>query len=304
MKTITVFTPTYNRAHLLPQLYKSLCSQSSKDFLWLVIDDGSSDGTEQLIQKWQFENKIEIQYQYKENGGMHTGHNMAISLIVTDLCVCIDSDDYLANESISIILSLIGKHNILEDSRFAGIIGLNYTKNGRVIGNKFPTNNLRSKYQDISFKHKAIGDKKVIYKSEILKSLEPYPEFPPEKFVPLYHPILMDDSFDFLCFNEIFCIVEYQNDGSTINIYNQYFANPKGFRYARKIEMQHYSIFKRKFTSAVHQISSNIILKELNLVKGSPNLGISLMAIPFGILWYLYIFKNKNLKRNIENYTK
>src|SRR5690606_35774747 len=99
MKTITVFTPTYNRAHLLPRLYESLCRQTSKDFLWLVIDDGSVDNTKEIVQSWIKENIIQIEYHFKENGGMHTGHNMAIKNIKTELCMCVDSDDYLLDDS-------------------------------------------------------------------------------------------------------------------------------------------------------------------------------------------------------------
>src|SRR5690554_1440544 len=99
-KTITIFTPTFNRAHLLPRLYQSLCSQTSSDFLWLVIDDGSSDGTDELVKEWQEENKIAIEYHFKENGGMHTGHNLAYQVIDTELNVCIDSDDYMPEDAV------------------------------------------------------------------------------------------------------------------------------------------------------------------------------------------------------------
>ena len=84
MVTLTVFTPVYNRAHTLPRTYESLCIQDCKDFMWLIIDDGSTDGVESLIREWQKkDNGFEIQYIYKENGGMHTAHNVAYEHIVT-----------------------------------------------------------------------------------------------------------------------------------------------------------------------------------------------------------------------------
>ena len=95
MKTITIFTPTYNRAYLLPQLYNSLIEQTNKDFIWLVIDDGSNDNTKELIKNWQQKNKISIQYIYQENQGMHGAHNTAYKNIDTELNTCIDSDDYM-----------------------------------------------------------------------------------------------------------------------------------------------------------------------------------------------------------------
>ena len=92
---LTVFTPTYNRAHTLPRLYNSLVRQSCQDFKWLIIDDGSSDNTRILVDTWRNEqNGFDIVYNYKKNGGMHTAHNRAYELIDTELNVCIDSDDF------------------------------------------------------------------------------------------------------------------------------------------------------------------------------------------------------------------
>ncbi|CAM3644874.1 glycosyltransferase family 2 protein [Flavobacterium gelidilacus] len=304
MKTITIFTPTYNRAYLLPRLYKSLRDQTNNDFLWLIIDDGSSDNTKELVAEWILENKIDIQYQYKENGGMHTGHNTAFMLINTEYSVCVDSDDFLLLDSIEKFISLIKKHKISEDKTLAGFIGLNITINGNVIGNKFPKDIMRSTYQNISYKHNAVGDKKIVFKSVNVKKLKPYPVFNTEKFVPLYFPIILDSEYEYLCFNTDFCIVEYQDDGSTINIFKQYIKNPQGFRFSRRIEMIHFKNFKNKLKSAIHLVSSNIILKEINLLKGSPNILLTILAIPFGIVWYFKIKLMVNSKRDISNYIK
>lgn len=304
MKTITVFTTTYNRAYLLPRLYESLCNQTNLDFLWLVVDDGSTDETEGLVLKWINEGKINIEYHYKENGGMHTGHNYAYSLIETEYNVCIDSDDYLLNNSIATYLHLIDKHEISNNEELAGIIGLNITPSGNVIGSKFPKNKIKCSYQDISYKHKAVGDKKIVFKTKYIKKIKPYPEFGNEKFVPLYYPIVLDGSYKYLCFNENFCIVEYQDDGSTINIFKQYFNNPQGFRYSRGIEMVYYQGYKRKFKSAVHLVSSNLILKEFNWFKGSPNKLLTFFAIPFGVIWYFNVKSKLNSKRDISSYIR
>ena len=101
MATITVFTPAYNRAHTLPRTYESLRQQDCKDFVWLVVDDGSSDNTADLVKSWQTQdNGFEIRYLYKENGGMHTAHNAAYDVIDTELNICIDSDDCLADGAV------------------------------------------------------------------------------------------------------------------------------------------------------------------------------------------------------------
>ena len=101
MAFLTVFTPTYNRADTLLRTYESLCVQDCKDFIWLIIDDGSDDCTAQRIDSWKHkENGFEIQYIYKENGGMHTAHNTAYENIHTELNVCIDSDDKMAPNAV------------------------------------------------------------------------------------------------------------------------------------------------------------------------------------------------------------
>ena len=100
-KPLTIFTPAYNRAHTLPRTYASLLAQKSRDFVWLIIDDGSTDGTEDLVRGWMnSDNGFEIRYIRKENGGMHTAHNTAYENIDTELNVCIDSDDALAENAV------------------------------------------------------------------------------------------------------------------------------------------------------------------------------------------------------------
>jgi len=99
-KRITVFTPTYNRAYILNRLYESLKKQSSKSFLWLIIDDGSTDNTEELVNAWIRENIIEIRYYKQENGGKQRAHNKAVELCDTELFICVDSDDYLTENAI------------------------------------------------------------------------------------------------------------------------------------------------------------------------------------------------------------
>lgn len=112
-KKITVFTPTYNRAHLLGKCYESLLRQNSKEFLWLIIDDGSIDDTKELVQQWIDINLIEIRYVYKENGGLHTGYNKAIEMLDTELSICIDSDDCLADNAIQLILKYWKKTKVM-----------------------------------------------------------------------------------------------------------------------------------------------------------------------------------------------
>ena len=106
-KILTVFTPAYNRAYTLHKCYESLTRQTNKNFKWMIIDDGSTDNTANLVAKWKEESDFEIIYIYKQNRGMHTAHNTAYENIDTELNVCIDSDDYLTDEKFSVVSGLL-----------------------------------------------------------------------------------------------------------------------------------------------------------------------------------------------------
>ena len=75
----TVFTPTFNRAYTLPRVYESLKSQTFKNFEWLIVDDGSSDGTADLVKMWQNEGALTIRYFYQINRGKHIAINRGVS---------------------------------------------------------------------------------------------------------------------------------------------------------------------------------------------------------------------------------
>lgn len=288
MKTITVFTPTFNRAYLLPRLYESLCRQSSQDFTWLVIDDGSTDNTKELIETWKLEDKIEIQYHYKENGGMHTGHNAAYRLIKTELNVCIDSDDYMPDDAIEKILNA---WNAIQDkSKIAGIIGLDADKNGEIIGTKIPENLTKGSLMDLYNKHKVKGDKKLVLRTDIVREYPEYPEYEGEKLVPLgILYMMMGRDYDFVYKNEVYCIVEYQEEGSSHTIFKQYKQSPKGFAYARKIHIKYADNIKNKVKGYLHLISSALFAKDVKIAFSGVNPLVSGILFPAGIVLNIYI---------------
>lgn len=287
MKTLTVFTPTFNRAHLLPRLYESLCNQTSTDFLWMVIDDGSSDITSELIKKWQTEEKIEIQYFYKENGGMHTAHNLAYSKINTELNVCIDSDDWMPEDAVEKILNDL-LH--LQDKNIAGIIGLDSYAGGAVVGHKFPEHITRGNLDLLKLKFNIGGDKKFVLKTSVVKTFPNYPEYAGEKLVPLgilYH--MIGRQYDFILSNEIFCIVEYQSEGSTHTIFKQYRQSPKGFAYVRIMQIRYSYSLSDKIRNFGHLISSAVFADDYFLPFQAGNKILAIISFPLGILLNIYI---------------
>ncbi|WP_103068557.1 glycosyltransferase family 2 protein [Aquimarina sediminis] len=293
MKTITVFTPTYNRAYCLHKCYESLIRQSNQDFVWLIIDDGSSDNTKELVDSWIKEDKIDIQYHYQENLGMHGGHNAAYRLIETTLNVCIDSDDCMGEEAIQKILD--SWERIKDKSEFAGIVGLDADEDGNIIGTKIPENVKETTLYEIYHTHKVVGDKKLVYRTEVVKKYPPYPIFEGERFVPLgYLYQLIDQDYKLLPVNEVFCVVEYMTDGSSMNMLKQYRRHPRGFAFSRKSRMQLADNFKDRFKNAIHYVSSSLFIKNGAFLKESPKKLITFLAIPLGVLLNLYIrFKTK-----------
>lgn len=119
---LTVFTPTYNRAYIIKNVYDSLVLQTEKNFEWLVIDDGSSDNTEELIKSLIEEKKIHIRYEKKENGGQHTALNRAIEEARGKMLMIVDSDDYLKPNAVERVL--YWENTINDKGKYAGVSGL------------------------------------------------------------------------------------------------------------------------------------------------------------------------------------
>jgi glycosyltransferase involved in cell wall biosynthesis len=294
MKKLTVFTPSYNRAYLLPNLYNSLVRQTCKDFIWLIIDDGSSDNTEGLVNEWLNEGVINIKYYYQDNQGMHGAHNSAYELIDTELNVCIDSDDYMPDDAIENILSFWDENKA---ENYAGILGLDSYKDGAIVSNKaFPDNVKAGKYYELKGRYKLTGDIKFVYRTDVIKKYPPYPIFFDENFVPLgYKYSLIDQKYNMLFLNKVLCVVEYMDDGSSLNIFKQYVKNPKGFSHERKMRMKYSYRFSEKVKNAIHYVSSSIFSKNFNFIKETTNKLLTIVVIPLGVMLNFYIrFKVRN----------
>lgn len=281
MALLTVFTPAYNRAHTLPRTYESLCRQDCKDFVWLVVDDGSSDNTAALVRSWQEqENGFEIRYLYKENGGMHTAHNAAYEVIDTELNVCIDSDDYLADGAVKKILD---KWCSVKDLGYAGIIGLDADLDGKLIGKGFP-DGLAETTLTGYYAAGGSGDKKLVYRTDVIKQYPPYPVFDGEKYVALaYKYRLIDQDYKLAVLDEVLCNVEYQADGSTGTMWKQYLKNPKGFAFWRKVCMQYPESKKRLLVDCIHYCSSSILAGNRHFVQESPRRLLTVLCTPAGL---------------------
>lgn len=288
MKNLTIFTPTFNRKHLLPRLYESLKSQTNTNFIWLIIDDGSTDGTEDLIKQYTKENSLQIKYYWKENQGMHSAHNWAYEKIETRWNICIDSDDMMPENAVEGILQDI--ETVENDKDYYAVVGLDANQKGEIIGTAFPENLKKAKFSELYLKYQVRGDKKLVYRTEVMKKLPEYPIYEGEKLVPLDYKSLLADQIAYVKpVNEIWCLVEYQEDGSTKNMLKQYRRNPRGFAFSRISRINLGLTFKERFKNAIHLVSSSLFSKDWgSLFKTKKNL-LVVAAIPAGILLHFYI---------------
>ena len=296
---VSILTPCYNGESFIHRLLDSILAQTYPDVEMIVVDDGSTDNTRELVEKWIEEKKIPIRYIYQQNQGMHGAHNTAYKNIHTELNTCIDSDDYMPDDAVEKICFFWKEHG---SDRYAGIIGLDVTENGKVIGTGFPTGLKETTLADF-YLQGGSGDKKLVYRTSVIRQYPEYPLFEGERYVGLaYKYMLIDQDYKLLTLNEPLVVVEYQEDGSSVNMYRQYWNNPKGFAFFRKAEMVTTKSAKRRFMVCIHYVSSSFIAKNKHFIKESPRKLTTLLAIPFGYLLYRHIaYKvKKNAKMNVQ----
>lgn len=216
MPLVTVFTPTYNRASLLPRLFESLAKQTCLDFEWLIVDDGSTDNTEEVIKNIKEGNdKFHIRYYKKANGGKHTAINFGVKLAEGELFFIVDSDDYLTNKSIELVTHYYNQ--IKDKPNFCGVSGMRGHSNGLKIGTATNFKEFDCTIAESGYKYHIHGDKAEAIKTEILKEF-PFPEFHDERFCPealIWNR--MSKKYQIRYFNKIIYICDYLEDGLTNN---------------------------------------------------------------------------------------
>ena len=286
--TLTVFTPTFNRSNLLKHAYESLQRQTCKDFNWLIIDDGSTDNTKEIVDNWILENNFfDIRYVYKENGGLHKTYNKAIELMETELCVCIDSDDFMPDNGVEIIISTWHKRTI---DNVAGIVGLDYLLDNTPIGGKLP-NIDKCHIYDLGFKYHHQGDKKIVMRVDLLKKVYPQPTYNNEKnFNPMYMISKIDLEYEWLIINENLCYVDYQENGMGNGIFKQFLNSPNSFAAIRiekfKIPNPPKGYRLRQY---IHLASSAILANNYNWLSKSPHPICAYLCLPLGFFLSRYI---------------
>ena len=281
---ISVFTPAYNRAHLLPRLYESLESQSCKDFEWVVVDDGSRDNTREVVEQFTAAASFPVKYIYQENGGKHRAINRGAQEAQGELFFIADADDWLTETAVEVVVNEFDA--IKEDASFAGVCGLDAYEDGRIVGSGLPGDVLDCTAHEIRFRYHVTGDMKEVFRTSVMREF-PFPDNEGERFCPealVWNRIAL--KYKLRYFNKSIYIAEYQPDGLTANIMRVRHFSPLATM-ATYAELYHASVPMRERIKAAINYWRFTPLRNYGKIGQFRMLNISLVFQPLGALMRL-----------------
>lgn len=213
---VTIFTPTYNRAHLLGRLYLSIKQQCFDDFEWIIVDDGSTDNTHGVVMGFIEEGVVPIKYLFKRNGGKHRAINEGVKQAKGELFFIVDSDDVLPPDSLKRVTEVY--EHIKDDRNFGGVAGVDAYPDGGIVGSGLPAPIIDCNSIDIRSKYHVTGDLSEVFRTDVMREF-PFPEIEGEKFCPealVWNRIAR--KYKLRYFNEAIYVAEYQPEGLTARI--------------------------------------------------------------------------------------
>lgn len=246
---LTVFIPTYNRAYVLPRAYESLLAQTCQEFCVVIVDDGSTDDTRELVDTWRAEGALDITYAYQPNGGKARAHNLGVELCATGLFVVLDSDDQLVPTAVEEIYRCWGRVGGRDDA--AGIVALCGEAPDRPLrGEWFPPDLTETTLWNLRYKIRHRSDVVLVYRTELLRE---YPFVVPdgEKFMAepfVYHQI--DQVAPLVVLNKVLSVVEYLGDGYTANVRKVTRENPRSYMLLKRGYVDYSDTFVDKWKNA------------------------------------------------------
>ena len=281
---ITVLTPTFNRGGRLQSLWNSLQKQTVKDFEWLVVDDGSTDGTKNLITQLQEKSDFPIRYIYKNNGGKHTALNVGIQTICSELTFIVDSDDCVTDDAVESILKIHKKYR--SQNNICGYAFLRAFPDGKVNGKKFDVDEKIGSYIDVRVNGDDTGaDKAEVFKTHCLKEF-PFPEYPNEKF--LGEDLVwvkMARKYEMVHINKAIYVGNYLEDGLTNNRRKHNIASPVGCMHRAEEFMEADLKIKYRIKGGLQYIVYGKFAgaKVIDLIRKSKHKILATVCIPGGL---------------------
>lgn len=283
---LTILTPTYNRAYTLDKVYASLCRQTDYHFEWLLIDDGSTDGTEELVSGWlQQQNPFPIRYVRQENGGKHRAVNKGVQLAQGDFILILDSDDTLTQDAVA--CAYAWTETIKDQPMIAGVAGQRGKgTSGIPLGGRLQS----FKYIDASNlerrRYGMLADHAEIFKTEVLRAY-PFPEFAGEKFLreSASWDAMSRDGYVIRWYNHVIYCCDYLEDGLTKNAGLALYAkNIQGYTFCAKLYIETrsfpYTVFMMGKYAAVARTAG------LSQKEARQRLGVGFLKMGFGKLLY------------------
>ena len=290
MKQLTIFTPTYNRKHTLDRLYQSLRQQDCKDFVWLIVDDGSTDGTEQVVKEWHNEGVIDIWYYLQPNGGKMRAHNRGVKECKTELFMCLDSDDMLTSpRSVSELLAFWNeKASVAHRPDICGIISFK-----KIIGkdHSFQQTTVETLTLEGLRQYSDECETSLTFKTDVLRQY-PFPEIEGEKFVTeavVYD--LLDQKYQYLLFPVYTQTCEYQDDGYSRNYLKVMLANPKGYQlyYNQLVRLKK----ERRIYHTRMYIATSLLAHDKKMFQKTSSKTLFLLFWPMGYMQYRRLKKGR-----------
>lgn len=281
---ITVLTPTFNRGGVLRSLWESLQKQTVKDFEWLVVDDGSTDGTKNLITQLQEKSDFPIRYIYKSNGGKHTALNVGIQTICSELTYIVDSDDCVTDDAVESILKIHKRYR--SQNNICGYAFLRAFPDGKVNGKKFDVDEKIGSYIDVRVNGDDTGaDKAEVFKTHCLKEF-PFPEYPNEKF--LGEDLVwvrMARKYEMVHINKAIYVGNYLEDGLTNNRRKYNIASPIGCMHRAEEFMETDLKIKYRIKGGLQYIVYGKFagVKVIDLIRKSKYKILATVCIPGGL---------------------
>lgn len=287
---ITIFTPAYNRAYILPKLYESLFVQTCMDFEWLVVDDGSTDETESLIENYKLQitdytPSFEITYIKQENGGKHTAINRGLKEAKGELFFIVDSDDRLTPDAVGTICK---DWETVKDKNLCGISYLRGYSDGKAIGDGYPeADHIIANFIDMRYNKGIGGDKAEVWVTDIMNQF-PYPKYEGERFFgESWNFIQQSEEHDMLWVNKVIYICEYLEGGLTQSGRSLRIRCPKGGREMSRITMSERFSLKTRLKNAMLYVAYSFFAKDsLKKMLQVEQQMLVLTMIPAG--WALY----------------
>lgn len=292
MEILTIFTPTFNRAYILPDSYNTLKEQTCKDFIWVIVDDGSTDNTEELVKKWITEGTISIEYYKTENRGKPSATNLSIEKCHTPLWVCLDSDDHFGVDAVETIIKDYLK--VKDEGTYGGIVGNMFTENGDIFDGQCLPNDIENiKDLDIRYKYGVYSNLLHVFWTDVLKQYQ-YPIIQNEKFI--------GESYLYEKMNVLYYIerkplyyAKYREDGLTASYLKLHVQNPKGYKLLKEQVMQLNIPLYHRFRGAIMYVAACILCGDNNIVRKSKCKGLTMLAFPFGC--FAYYRKYRSIKK-------